>query len=115
MGVIKVHDQNGKLHVLEAVEGWRVMEIIREHGLPIKAECGGACACATCQVEIAPDWIERIHNMRDDEEDMLDSLPVVTDFSRLSCQIIYEEELDGLELHLTDAALPDDVKAEAAA
>ena len=115
MGVIKVHDQTGKMHTLEAVEGWRVMEIIREHGLPIKAECGGACACATCQVEIAPEWVERLHEMRDDEEDMLDSLPVVTDYSRLSCQIIYEEELDGLGLRLTDAALPDDVKAEAAA
>jgi 2Fe-2S ferredoxin len=53
--------------------------------------------------------------MRDDEEDMLDSLPIVTDYSRLSCQIIYEDELDGLELKLTDASLPDDVDAEAAA
>jgi len=112
MGVIKVQDQNGKLHVLEAVEGWRVMEIIREHGLPIKAECGGACACATCQVEVAPEWAARLHEMRDDEEDMLDSLPVVTDYSRLSCQIIYEDELDGLELRLTDAALPDDVLSQ---
>lgn len=115
MGVIKVHDQNGKLHVLEAVEGWRVMEIIREHGLPIKAECGGACACATCQVEVTAEWASRLHEMRDDEEDMLDSLPIVTDYSRLSCQIIYEDELDGLELRLTDAALPDNIKTEAAA
>ena len=115
MGVIKVQDQQGKLHVLEAVEGWRIMEIIREHGLPIKAECGGACACATCQVEIAPTWIERLHALREDEEEMLDSLPIVTDYSRLSCQLIYEEELDGLELTLTDASLPDDIKAEAAA
>ncbi len=123
MGVINVTDQQGKLHVLEAVEGWRVMEIIREHGLPIKAECGGACACATCQVEVTPEWATRLHEMRDDEEDMLDSLPIVTDYSRLSCQIIYEEELDGLELRLTDASLPDtmqsgaspNIKAEATA
>lgn len=115
MGVIKVHDLTGKLHVLEAVEGWRVMEIIREHGLPIKAECGGACACATCQVEIEPEWVARLHEMRDDEEDMLDSLATVTDYSRLSCQIIYEDELDGLELRLTKAALPDKIEAEVAA
>lgn len=115
MGIIKVQDQQGKLHVLEAVEGWRVMEIIREHGLPIKAECGGACACATCQVEVAPEWIGRLHEIREDEEDMLDSLPFVTNYSRLSCQLIYDEQLDGLELKLTDASLPSDAKAEAAA
>ena len=48
---IHVTDQQGKRHSLDAVEGWRVMEIIREHGLDIKAECGGACACATCHVK----------------------------------------------------------------
>lgn len=115
MGFIKVQDQQGTFHELEAVEGWRVMEIIREYGLPIKAECGGACACATCQVEVAPQWAQKLHEMRDEEEDMLDSLPVVTDYSRLSCQIIYQEELDGLELRLTDASLPDSIKTEAAA
>lgn len=115
MGVIKVVDQLGKLHELEAVEGWRVMEIIREHGLPIKAECGGACACATCQVEVAPEWAARLHEMRDDEEEMLDNQPVVTDYSRLSCQIIYEEELDGLELRLSEASLPDGLIAKATA
>jgi 2Fe-2S ferredoxin len=74
-------------------------------------------------VEVAPEWTARLHEMRDDEEDMLDSLPIVTDYSRLSCQIIYEEELDGLELRLTDASLPDtmpsgassNIKAEATA
>ncbi len=115
MGVIKVTDQQGKAHELEAVEGWRVMEIIREHGLPMKAECGGACACATCQVEVAPDWAQKLHEMRDDEEEMLASLPIVTGFSRLSCQLIYDETLDGLELTLTAASLPDDGKIEATA
>ena len=107
MGVINVTDQQGKQHILEAVEGWRVMEIIREHGLPIKAECGGACACATCHVEIAPEWAAKLHEMREDEDDMLDSLPILGETSRLSCQIIYEDRLDGLTLTLTPAALPD--------
>jgi ferredoxin len=52
MGVINVIDTSGRTHELEAVEGWRVMEIIREHGLPMQGTCGGACACATCHVVV---------------------------------------------------------------
>ena len=100
MGVIKVTDQNGALHRLEAIEGWRVMEILREHGLGIKGLCGGACACATCHVHIASEWRTRIHPKRDDEEEMLDEVAVLSENSRLSCQIIYGIELDGLELTL---------------
>ena len=77
MGFIKVNDADGNAHVLEAVEGWRVMEVIREHGLPIAAVCGGACACATCHVHLAPAWAARVHAARDDEEAMLDAVPDV--------------------------------------
>ena len=45
-----VTDHDGNVHELEALEGWRVMEVIRDWGLDIKAECGGACACAACHV-----------------------------------------------------------------
>jgi 2Fe-2S ferredoxin len=100
MGVIRVVDHSGNAHQLDAVEGWRVMEIIREHGLDIGALCGGACACATCHVVVEPDWADRLHPARDDEESMLDSLPSVADTSRLSCQIIYQTALDGLALRL---------------
>ncbi|MCD8498400.1 MAG: 2Fe-2S iron-sulfur cluster-binding protein [Alphaproteobacteria bacterium] len=97
---IFVTDQGGTRHELEAVEGWRVMEIIRDYGLPIKAECGGACACATCHVYVAENWIDRIPGMRDEEQDMLDMAFEVQDNSRLSCQIIMNEDLNGLELTL---------------
>jgi 2Fe-2S ferredoxin len=100
MGVIRVIDHGGNTHQLEAVEGWRVMEIIREHGIDIEAVCGGACACATCHVVVEPDWAEKLHPARDDEESMLDMLPSVADTSRLSCQIIYQTALDGLALRL---------------
>jgi ferredoxin, 2Fe-2S len=100
MGVIRVVDHSGNAHKLDAVEGWRVMEIIREHGLDIEAVCGGACACATCHVVVEPDWADRLHPAREDEESMLDSLPSVADTSRLSCQIIYQTALDGLALRL---------------
>jgi 2Fe-2S ferredoxin len=100
MGVIRVIDHGGNTHQLDAVEGWRVMEIIREHGIDIEAVCGGACACATCHVVVEPDWAEKLHPPRDDEESMLDSLPGVAETSRLSCQIIYQTALDGLALRL---------------
>jgi 2Fe-2S ferredoxin len=100
MGVIRVIDHGGNTHQLEAVEGWRVMEIIREHGIDIEAVCGGACACATCHVVVESDWAEKLHPARDDEESMLDMLPSVADTSRLSCQIIYQTALDGLALRL---------------
>ena len=100
MGFIKVNDQEGETHVLEAVEGSRVMELIRLHGLPIEAMCGGACACATCHVHVAPEWAERLHPARDDEEAMLDTLPATEPTSRLSCQLIWDRHLDGLEVTL---------------
>ncbi len=102
MGFIHVTDRDGKTHDLEAVEGWRVMEIIREHGLPIEAVCGGACECATCHVHVASPWQGKLFPAREDEEDMLDELPEISEASRLSCQIIWSEKLNGLQLTLAD-------------
>jgi ferredoxin len=104
MGVINVIDHDGIRHELEAVEGWRVMEIIREHGLPMEGLCGGACACATCHVVVDESWANRLHPARDDEEAMLDELPALQPNSRLSCQLIWDESLDGLTVKL-DAEL----------
>jgi 2Fe-2S ferredoxin len=103
MGVINVIDASGRTHELEAVEGWRVMEIIREHGLPMQGTCGGACACATCHVVVDDGWTPKLHPARDDEEDMLDNVPNVMPGSRLCCQLIYSEELDGLTVTLDPA------------
>jgi 2Fe-2S ferredoxin len=103
MGYLKVNDPAGNSHLLEGIEGWRVMEVIRAHGLPIEAFCGGACACATCHVHVATDWAPRLSAPRDEEEAMLDQLPAVEPTSRLSCQLIWEENLDGLEVTLPGA------------
>lgn len=94
------------MHELEAIDGWRVMEIIRDHGLPIKAECGGCCACATCHVYVDEDWRDRLYPMRDDEQDALDLAPAVQDNSRLSCQILMSEALDGLKVTLAPGSEP---------
>jgi 2Fe-2S ferredoxin len=101
---IFVTDPDGKEHTLEAIEGWRVMEIIRDYGLPIKAECGGACACATCHVYVDAAWMPKLAAMREDEEEMLDEAFDVQENSRLSCQIIMSEALDGLKVTIAPAA-----------
>jgi len=95
---IIVTTPDGEEQAVDAVAGWRVMEILREHGLPVKGECGGCCCCATCQVYVDAEWLPRLPPMRDDEESMLDQAPAVRENSRLSCQIIMSEELDGLRL-----------------
>lgn len=101
---MKVHvtDFTGRTHVLDAPEGWRLMEVLRDYGFPIKAECGGACACATCHVYIDESWLGRLPDMRDDEEEMLDEAFDVRENSRLSCQIILEDALDGLTVKLAE-------------
>jgi 2Fe-2S ferredoxin len=95
---IIVTDLKGVKHDVEAVAGWRVMEILRDSGFSIKAECGGACACATCHVYVAENWLDKIPPMRGEEDYMLDEAMGRRENSRLSCQIIMDEELDGLEL-----------------
>lgn len=95
---IKVTDLEGKVHELDAPEGYQLMEVIRDNGLPIKAECGGACSCATCHVYVSPQWLGKLVPPLDEELDMLDSAFFVEDNSRLSCQIIMRPEFDGLEV-----------------
>ena len=102
---ITVTDREGAEHSLDAIEGWRVMEIIRDHGLPIKAECGGACACATCHVYVDEAWQDRLPDPTDEEIDMLDSAMEVEDNSRLSCQLIFQAEYDGLQVTLAPEEL----------
>ena len=100
MSYIVVTDHDGRDHRLDAVEGWRVMEIIREHGLPVEAICGGACECATCHVYVDEGWMPRLFERRENERDALDTLFSVADNSRLSCQLIYTPELEGLRVVL---------------
>lgn len=90
--------QNGTRHELSAPAGWRVMEIIRDHGFPMKAECGGACTCATCHVYVGPEWAGRIAPRSAEEERMLDDAFDLQENSRLSCQILMSAALDGLEV-----------------
>lgn len=102
--ILNVTTPDGERHALEALEGWRVMEVIRDWGLPILAECGGACSCATCHVYVDADWLDKLPPRSAEEEEKLDEAFDVRDNSRLSCQILMRDELDGL--HVTIAPMP---------
>jgi 2Fe-2S ferredoxin len=102
---IFVTDGHGVEHAVDATDGWTVMEIIRDAGLPIKAECGGSCVCATCHVVVDPVWFANLPKKSDEEIDMLDLALEVFDTSRLSCQIEFDAKLDGLKLRIASDAL----------
>ncbi len=76
-----------------------VMELARAEGIDgIDAECGGGCACATCHVHVAPEWMPRVGPPSELERDMLEYDGEVADTSRLSCQIELTDALDGLRV-----------------
>ncbi|MGI9423336.1 MAG: 2Fe-2S iron-sulfur cluster-binding protein [Hyphomicrobiaceae bacterium] len=88
---------DGEQATVDAAVGVTVMEAAKLNLVPgIEAECGGACACATCHVYVADEWIEKTGKPSEMEEDMLDFAFDVRDTSRLSCQIKVSDELDGL-------------------
>jgi len=95
---IIARDRKGVEHVLEGTEGWTVMEALRDAGLPITAECGGACACATCHVYVNDGWFEKLPAPSEAEIDMLDMALAVEPNSRLSCQVICSNETDGIKV-----------------
>lgn len=97
---IKCTDRSGMIHILPALEGWRIMEIIRDNGLPIKAECGGSLECATCHVYVGEAWVDRLVKKTWEEDEKLDEAFIVKRNSRLSCQILMRPDLNGLEVTL---------------
>lgn len=91
----------GERTEVEAAGGRSLVELAVEAGLDeVEAECGGACSCATCHVLVAQEWMDRVPPARMTENDMLDILDDRRQpNSRLGCQIITSEELDGLVVH----------------
>jgi 2Fe-2S ferredoxin len=97
MPKIKYIDEHGKEREAEVPVGWSVMEGAVKNLIPgIDADCGGACACATCHVYVDPAWAGKLPPRQDMEETMLDFAQDVKPTSRLSCQIKVTAELDGL-------------------
>jgi ferredoxin, 2Fe-2S len=94
-------DPSGARREVIAAEGVTLMETARAAGIEgVVALCGGACACATCQVYVAPAWLAKLAPREDMEEGMLESAWEPRPNSRLSCQIHITAALDGLEVEI---------------
>ncbi|HEY1613285.1 MAG TPA: 2Fe-2S iron-sulfur cluster-binding protein [Rhizomicrobium sp.] len=94
-------EHDGKEHVIEIPVGWSLMEGAVRQSVPgIDADCGGACACATCHVHVDPAWAGKLPPKQDMEETMLDFAQELEPTSRLSCQIKVTQALDGLIVRL---------------
>lgn len=103
MAMITFVQPDGSQQTVEAEPGMTVMETAKKHLVPgIEAECGGACACATCHVYVDDQWRERAGPPSEMEEDMLDFAFDVRESSRLSCQIKVTDTLDGLIVRVPD-------------
>ena len=95
---------DGREHVVEVKSGLSVMEGAIRNNVPgIDADCGGACACATCHVYVDEAWTEKTGSASAMEESMLDFADAVEPNSRLSCQIRVTDELDGLVVRLPES------------
>ena len=97
MAKIKYIEHNGKEHIVEVQNGLTVMEGAIQNDIPgIDADCGGGMSCATCHVYVKENWFDKMPKKEDGEDDMLDMAFEPNKFSRLSCQIIVSDELEGL-------------------
>ena len=97
MAKITYIEHNGTNHTIDVQNGLTVMEGAVQNNIPgIDADCGGSMACATCHVYVKEDWFDKINKKNEGEDDMLDQAYEPKKNSRLSCQIIVTDDLDGL-------------------
>ena len=101
MAKITYIEHSGKSHTIEVQNGLTVMEAAVQNNISgIDADCGGSMACATCHVYVKEEWFNKLPKKEDGEEDMLDMAYEPRRFSRLSCQLIVSDELEGLVINL---------------
>jgi 2Fe-2S ferredoxin len=98
-----VTTQDGAEHSLQAVPGDTVMLVTRGAGLDMLGECNGSMACATCHVIVDPEWASRLPPPSETETATLETVFELSDTSRLGCQIVLTDELDGLRVALPPA------------
>ncbi|HEY5675534.1 MAG TPA: 2Fe-2S iron-sulfur cluster-binding protein [Myxococcales bacterium] len=84
----------------QADPGQRLLELAQAQGMPLEGTCEGQMACSTCHVIVAEAWFDKLPPASDDEEDMLDLAAGACRTSRLACQIVLDETLDGIELQI---------------
>ena len=93
-------EKNGAEREVDAPLGLSVLEIAHKHGIDIEGACEGSLACSTCHVIVDPAWYKKLSKATEDEEDMLDLAFGLQATSRLGCQIVMTEALDGLKVKL---------------
>ena len=93
-------ENDGNRKEVDAPNGLSVMDIAHRHGVYIEGAFDGSLACSTCHVIVEPAWAAKLDEASEDEEDMLDLAFGLTETSRLGCQIIMSEALDGLTVKL---------------
>lgn len=93
-------ERDGTRREVDAPLGLSVLEVAHKHGIDLEGACEGSLACSTCHVVVDPDWIEKLNTPSEDEEDMLDLAFGLEETSRLGCQIVIDESLDGLVVKL---------------
>ncbi|OYV36400.1 MAG: 2Fe-2S ferredoxin [Acidocella sp. 20-61-6] len=96
-------ERNGQPREVEAPVGLSVLEVAHKHGVDIEGACEGSLACSTCHVIVDPAWADKLARASEDEEDMLDLAFGLEKTSRLGCQIVISEALDGLVVRLPSA------------
>ncbi len=103
MANIKYIEHNGKEHIVEVQNGLTVMEGAVQNDIPgIDADCGGSMSCATCHVYVKEDWYDKLSKKEMGEDDMLDQAYEPNSSSRLSCQIMVSDDLDGLSVYMPE-------------
>ena len=103
MAKITYIEHDGKPHTIEVANGLSVMEGAVQNNIPgIDADCGGSMACATCHVYVKDEWFNKLPKKEDGEEDMLDMAFEPKKNSRLSCQLMVSEQIDGLVVNLPE-------------
>jgi 2Fe-2S ferredoxin len=96
-------ERDGTRKEVDAPLGLSVLEIAHKHGVDIEGACEGSLACSTCHVVVDPGWYAKLAEATEDEEDMLDLAFDLQETSRLGCQIIMTDALDGLVVKLPSA------------
>ncbi|MFM1983348.1 MAG: hypothetical protein RJB22_2067 [Pseudomonadota bacterium] len=97
---VRFQGANGKEIDAVAQAGQSLLEVGQAAGLPLEGTCEGQMACSTCHVVVAAEWFDKLSRASEDEEDMIDLAAGATRYSRLACQIMLDDNLDGLTVRV---------------
>lgn len=97
-------NKDGSEKIIEARNGQTVLELAHQDDLPLEGACEGSLACSTCHVIVDPEFYNKLETASEEEEDMLDLAFGLTQTSRLGCQIVMTDKLDGLKVTIPSAS-----------